>query len=523
MVQSKKEKDKKLKNRKDLGLVVTPPRTAEYIVSRLAPFTKNETILDPCVGPGIFVKKLLEANVNNTQIFTYDINPEYNDVIKNYGVNFEIKDYLLSFSPLLSNRIDVIIGNPPYLNKASTYVRKNRHKLKKIYGKINAHETYSMFIVSSIWRLKKGGRLGFITSDSFLTLRTHTKLRKFILSTCKIKEILLAPKNLFDNQNVSTSTVIIILEKCSGKENRRNRLENIMRIIPQVKSEVEYYSPKKIYEIEQKKYHLLPFNLFFTDIEEEVIDLFEKSPKLEEYIKGYIGMHTHNNLKYIAAVEGTELADIFSKRNKKINDSSKRYKIISKEVLNSDKWKPYLKRGGSDQYYRPIMEALDWDPESIPIYDIPNNVPFEEEGIVISGVSSRLAARYMPKGCYWDSNKAIGFIVKEKEISIEYGLGLLNSSLYNYLMNGIINNTNSIQITGIHSLPFVKPDNETKEKIENIVKNIIHKKKANLNYDYSNEQKQIDSIIFNFYRKKFNLTDELRKKLDCNYSIYQNS
>ena len=512
-----------MNNYKDLGLVVTPPKTAEYIVSRLAPFTKNETILDPCVGPGIFVNKLLEASVNNTQIFTYDINPEYDDVIKNYGVNFEIKDYLLSFSPLLSNRFEVIIGNPPYLNKASTYVRKNQNKLKKIYGKINAHETYSMFIVSSIWRLKNGGRLGFITSDSFLTLNTHTKLRRFILSTCKIKEILLAPKNLFDSQNVSTSTVIIVLEKCSGKENKRNRLENIMRIIPRVGSEEDYYKPKKIYEFEQKKYHLLPFNLFFTDIEEEVIDLFEKSLKFEEYIKGYIGMHTHNNLKYIAAVEGTELADIFNKRNKKINDTSKRYKIISKKVLNSDKWKSYMKRGGADQYYRPIMEALDWDPESIPVYDIPNNVPFEEKGIIISGVSSRLAARYMPKGCYWDSNKAIGFIVKDRDISIEYGLGLLNSSLYNYLMNGIINNTNSIQITGIHALPFVKPDNETKEKIENIVKNIIHKKKANLNYDYSNEQKQIDSIIFNFYRKKFNLTDELRKKLDCNYSIYQNN
>ncbi len=87
-----------------------------------------------------------------------------------------------------------------------------------------------MFIVSSIWRLKSGGRLGFITSDSFLTLNTHTKLREFILNSCKIKEILLAPKHLFDNQNTSTSTVIIILEKCSGKENRVNRLEKKIRM-----------------------------------------------------------------------------------------------------------------------------------------------------------------------------------------------------------------------------------------------------------------------------------------------------
>ena len=92
------------------------------------------------------------------------------------------------------NEYDFIVGNPPYLNKASTYVRLNREKLNKIYGKINAHETYAMFIVNSIWRLKEGGKLGFITSDSFLTLSTHKKLRKFILNNCKINEILLAPK-----------------------------------------------------------------------------------------------------------------------------------------------------------------------------------------------------------------------------------------------------------------------------------------------------------------------------------------
>ena len=376
-----------------------------------------------------------------------------------------------------------------------------------------------MFIVNSTWRLKNGGKLGFITSDSFLTLNTHTKLRKYILNNCLINEILLAPKNLFDNQNVNTSPVIIILTKCAGKENKVQRQENIMRIIPRVKNEDEYKESMKVHKFKQKKYNLLPFNLFFTDVEEEIINLFENSTRLEDNIKGYIGMHTHNNLKYIAAVDGTELANIFKKRNEKIIDNNKEHKIITKEELESEKWKPYLKRGGADQYYRPIMEALFWTPESISIYDIPNNVPFEEEGIVISGVSSRMAARYMPEGCYWDSNKAIGVRINEKDISIEYALGLLNSSLYNYLMNGIINNTNSIQLTGIHALPFILPDNETKEKVESIVKKIIENKKKNLKYDYTSEQKIIDELIFNFYAKKFNFPKELKKKLDENFSI----
>ena len=500
--------------------MVTPHKTVDYIISRLGAISKYDKILDPCVGPGVFVKELLNKGIKKEQIFAFDINPDYKSEMENLGISFKSQDTLLALYPDSYNEFDFIIGNPPYLNKASTYVSENKEKLKKIYGKINAHETYAMFIVNSIWRLKNGGKMGFITSDSFLTLNTHTRLRKFILNNCKIDEILLAPKALFDNQKVNTNPVIIILTKYSGKEKREERQKNIMRIIPRINNEEEYQTIKTIYKIKQENYELLPFNLFYIDVEKEIIKLFAHAPKLENYIKGYIGMHTHNNLKFIAAVESTALAEIFRKRNNKKTESKEKHKIIPLEELESEKWKPYLKRGGADQYYRPIMEALDWNKKSIPIYDIPKNVPFESEGIVISGVSSRLAARYMPKGCYWDSNKAIGFTIVDDSISIEYALGLLNSSLYNYLAKGIINNTNSIQITGIHALPFTLPDSETKEKIEILVKKIIENKKSNSNYDYTPEQIQIDDIIFEYYSHKFKFPNELKIKLDRKFSKY---
>ena len=477
--------------------------------------------MDPCVGPGIFVTKLLEAGIDNSQIYTFDINTDYKNEIEKFGVSFKKQDTLLALYPDSYNEFNIIVGNPPYLNKASAYVKKHKTKLRNIYGKINAHETYSMFIVNSIWRLKEGGKLGFITSDSFLTLSTHKKLRRFILNNCLIDEILLAPKGLFSNQKVSTSPVIIIFTKCTGQKNKVMRENNVMRIIPRINSEDDYRSPKEINEIKQGKYNSFPFNIFHIGVEKEVIELFEKSPKLEDYIKGFIGMHTHNNKKYIGAVEGTHLAEIFTKRNKSILDPDKKYKIIKKKDLADEQWKPYLKRGGAEQYYRPIIEALDWSKKSKEMYDIPKNVPFEEEGLVISGVSSRMAARYMPRECYWDSNKAIGFIIENKSVSIHYMLGLLNSSLYNYLAKGIINNTSSIQITGIHALPFITPDKETKELVELQVDKIIQSKQNNLQVDIVREQKVIDETIFNFYAKKFNFSMKLKKKLDEKFSIYQ--
>ncbi len=508
-------------NDKELGLIFTPYKTVEYIISRLGEIKDDQLILDPCVGPGIFVEVLLRNGLKKEQIYAFDINPNHKRALNSLGIKFLQQDTLLAIKESDYNNYDFIIGNPPYLNKSSSYIKDNRKELKKIYGKINAHETYSMFIVNSIWRLKEGGKLGFITSDSFLTLSTHKRLRKFILENCLINELLLAPQDLFSNQKVSTSPVIIILTKASKEDDRKNRLNNRIKVVARVENEEDYWSPKKMYEIPQKNYFSLPFNIFYIDIEPQVINLFGSAPKLKNFIKGYIGMHTHNNRKYIAAIEGTDLARIFTKRNSKIIDSNVQYRIISNTQLKRENWKPYFKRGGSEQYYRPIMEALEWNESSKIKYDIPNNVPFEKEGLIISGISSRLAARYMPKGCYWDSNKAIGFIVENSEISIEYALGLLNSSLYNYLAKGIINNTNSIQLSGIHALPFILPDSKTKLMVENYVKEILIQLKQNDNYNYEKEQMKIDDLIFNLYTMKYNFPERLKRNLDKKYSTYK--
>ena len=505
---------------KELGVVLTPPKTAEYIVSKLGTVIKGKKILDPCVGPGIFVETLIKSGISPNQIHAYDIDPSYKTTIENLGARFKNLDNLLSISAECYDEFDFVVGNPPYLNKASSYIRNNKKRLKQIYGKINAHETYSMFIVNGVWRLKDGGRLGFITSDSFLSLSTHTRLREFILENCLIIEILLAPKHLFSDQKVSTSPVIVILEKCSGKRNQVRRNLNIMRIVPRVRSENDYLTHKRHLKINQEKYYVLPFKIFHVDVEEEIVNMFKETPKLEDFLKGYIGMHTHDNRKYIAAFQNTDLARNFVKKNRYINDPKQKYRIVSENSLKSNAWKPYLKRGGSEQYFRPIFEALDWSENAIKIYDIPKNVPFEKEGIVISGVSSRLAARYMPKGCYWDSNKAIGFILKEKSLSIPYMLGLLNSSFYNYLAKGIINNTNSIQISGIHSLPFILPNNRIKNGVEEQVTAIMEKKRKDYYYDYIEEQKRIDTLIFNFYAQEFGLPHSLKQKIDNIYSIY---
>lgn len=84
-------------NDKELGVVLTPPTTADYIVSRIGTISSNQTVLDPCVGPGIFIKALLKSGVDRSQIFCHDINSDYKAIIEDLGVSFKNLDNLLSF------------------------------------------------------------------------------------------------------------------------------------------------------------------------------------------------------------------------------------------------------------------------------------------------------------------------------------------------------------------------------------------------------------------------------------------
>ena len=472
--------------KKELGLITTPSKTADYLVARLGKIPKEAKVLDPCIGPGALVKALLRRKVEPRQITAFDISEDYLKSAQELGVDFRRQDALLSLTPFSYNEFDFIVGNPPYLSKASEYLRQKKISLRKIYGKIIAHETYGMFLVNGIRRLKNGGRLAFITSDSFLTLNTHTKLRKYLLNNCKLEELLLAPKKLFDNQGVKTSPLIIILTKCVGRRYKERRSEHLMKVVERVDSEEEYYNPKQVMTFKQKKYQTLPYKIFFTDVEEGILEMFRHSDSLEKHLKGYIGMHTMNNKKYISTLG---------------------------KVKDLPNWKPYLKVGGKDQYYRPVTEAVYLGKEAIKEYLFPTSVPFGKEGVVISGISARLAARYMPEGCYWDSNKAMGFMVIDKELSLNYLLGLLNSSLYNYLAKGILNRTNCVQLTDLHALPFVPPDNKTKTRVEKLVEKIIKNKQKDMNFDSSFFQKELDEIIFTFHQKRFRLTEKLREKL----------
>jgi adenine-specific DNA-methyltransferase len=123
-----------------------------------------------------------------------------------------------------SQGFDIVIGNPPYV-----FIRGNNFdETERCYystwyfqgivpstrgksrqsGKIN---TFSLFLARSIKLLKKGGILGFIVPNTILRTTTSDVIRKLIVTSAIVEEIVDLQDGVFSG--VVASTVILILAK----------------------------------------------------------------------------------------------------------------------------------------------------------------------------------------------------------------------------------------------------------------------------------------------------------------------
>ena len=477
-------------SKKDLGAFYTPNNVADYMLNLLSDFGGQSNLLEPCGGDGAFVSAILEKKLlKPNQITVWDINPENKNYIKKFAVEFELKDSLLETSFKGQNlfneikRFTHIIGNPPYLNKKSAYLKQNKNKLKKIYKEIGVNDTYALFIYLCCHLLEQNGQLCFITSDTYLTLGIHKKLRKFLLENFVIKNITLCPTDLFRDVGVSVNTAIISL--ANNKTNNQNTiLFNDCRDL-----EVGDYNGKK-YFASQKTLLNYPDYVFDFNENGKLIKNVQRFDKLVDFVDGGLGMHTTNNVKFLGVVDYNGIK--YAKNGIQ--------SIVQADEIKKGGWKFYHKKGGDTKYYLPAEFCIKWDQESIKNYKMPKNFNLNNrrQGFLISGVCSTLSARLATKGALWESNKAMCFFPKNPaKYPSEFFIGILNSDLYNKIIK-ILNHTNSIQIRDIKKLPFFNFKKQDIQKITKIVKNIIKEKKNNLNYDFSSEQKNINQIVSNY-------------------------
>jgi len=249
-----------------LGQYYTPPPVVELITAMCIE-SSDDKVLDPGCGSGSFLVKAYyklkelkqrenplapDATLHKgllSQLYGIDINQfpaslsAINLAVRNLKVKSDTISILVSdffkvspSLPLLPKEgFDVVITNPPYTRQEEMEYKQQIRDVALTYtngSKIDISAQagiYVYFFTHSAKFLKNGGRMGYITSNTWLDVGFGEGLRKFFLDNFKIRTIIEFDAAVFEKADVNTC--IVILEKAEGSSCKFERNSNVVRFV----------------------------------------------------------------------------------------------------------------------------------------------------------------------------------------------------------------------------------------------------------------------------------------------------
>lgn len=197
------------------GQYFTPKVVADFMLS-LADVSKNAEVLEPSCGEGIFLDLLNQNGFEN--VTAYEVDEELAQSFSN--VRYE------SFvSATISEKFDLIIGNPPYIRwkNLEDDLKKelSTNLLWNSYFNSLCDYLY-IFILKSIELLNENGQLIFICPEYWISTTHSLSLRNYMVENGYFEEIYHFNETpIFDKVTVST----IIFKYRKGKKASADRFK----------------------------------------------------------------------------------------------------------------------------------------------------------------------------------------------------------------------------------------------------------------------------------------------------------
>lgn len=508
----------KREKKRQLGQYLTPIHTARLLVAQLI-VKKSDKVLEPSMGDGSFILPLIEKFMvlyegsmeeRLEQVLTQNIygveidNTLYQRCLENikskWGFlpethNFYHQDFFrCNFQPThphpvalnqyASLKFNYIVGNPPF---GGTLDPAIQDELDKQYGFRNGEkmkkETYSFFIVKSLKLLAPNGKLLFICSDTFLTIKTMRGLRMLLISQGKVQ---IDDLNYFSDE---TNHPMVILHF------QKNEYQNGIVV--------------KQSFIERDKIDLT--DNFSWRIHDNVVKYFQ-GPSLSEYVIATSGMTVGKNEYFVREIiNGTNdtikepyyfeffedpitlakeknrarLGKLSPKKIKEIQQQEF-LGITRRSVRVTPRPSPlsitlphpdyaYYNKGVNAIVYCPPTHAIFWKDKGDAVLTFKKNGNwylhgvggqkfFLREGLTWQLIAQTLHIRYLPEGYILDSGAPCAFLRQGVDSSeLYFILGWALTGQCNYLLKEVINHTKNIQGKDFERLPYpfwVQPDDK---------------------------------------------------------------
>jgi len=564
----KKSEEKNKAKRKEQGIYYTPTYIVDYIVrNTLGELLKDKKVnaekirvLDPACGSGSFLIKAFD--VLNEHYAKHDKNYQQKTLAED-GTTYSVKERILKNNifgvdldkqaveiaqlnlllkiaekgqklPLLQQNIrcgnsliddesiagdkafkwgerfkeimdeggfDIVIGNPPYGYRGiPTPEIKGAYSKKYVTSEGN-FDMYRFFIERSISLLREGGTLGFIIPNTFLTATSYKKLRKHILDNCSIEEIVDVGLAVFEG--VTVESTILILEKNSVKNERNKQNVSISICRSRDKSITE---PTSTYFISQSKFNETKDNNLniYLDLKASQITkrIENNSVSLEKIAHVTVGINT-------GYIKNVLVAD------KKVDN--RYHKLLSGRDIS----RYFLRWPGQWVLYdKKVVDSYGDKGRTLPDESI-----FKEDKVLVQRTRRGMARKLictLDDEQYYNLNRLGNIVMLNKDFSLKYCLGILNSKLMDYYFQKTFNEY-EVKPAHLRQLPIKQVTPSEQQPIVKLVDkmlslnkrlNEIGEKKTDERSRIEEEIKETDAEIDELVYKIYGITEEEKKIIE---------
>lgn len=365
---------------------------------------------------------LIDIKSISEKIEHYESNKEEDLYTMSYdNTSILLLKEIVKQSQILCEKYDCVITNPPYLGNGAmnenlqSYLNKNYKDTKS--------DLFAVFIMKGFELLKETGINAQVTMQSWMTLSSYNKFRKYIVNNKSISSLVHMGNGVMGIAFGTSATIF-----------RNKRYDDIeaefMRVeMSDLQNEVPKQFPiinEKYSKSNMKKFRNLPDNYIAYWISNKIEKVFEENKNISNYAKPRQGLATGDNEKFLRLWFEVDIDRIgFNFKNR---DSAKD---------SNYKWFPCNKGGAYRKWYGNNDYVVNWENDGNEIRNFkstsgklrsrPQNMDFYfQSGITWSTLSSKaLSMRYTPKGFLFETKGSMLFA--ENEMIIKNILGVMNS------------------------------------------------------------------------------------------------
>ena len=191
---------------------------------------------------------------------------------------------------------DAVVGNPPWVSFGLRGVGKLDMAEDAFYRDAYSNSAqyklsmYAVFIQAAVSLARRGGRQAFIVPDSFLLGQYFSKLRKHLLQSGSLREIVLILQDFWPTGAVGRSVIYVLEKSASEIRNSANLVTAMMA------NTLDDFGSGQVVtnSYEQavfERTHLNRFRLFFDDRVRKIVEKLElQSGSLSTVVKFYSGL-----------------------------------------------------------------------------------------------------------------------------------------------------------------------------------------------------------------------------------------